>query len=164
MPNKSSADELEAFVSNYKSKDASRICFAWNGKHADLFEDANGLFREGVKQYVLANIELAPLELVRDLFQAETSQSRESWGIGQGVAIFAERLLRKDPESFLEDYLIGKFQSFDASCGSAFPVDTDLANRLNKIVQQRLSQNLEKDRRKLLEAGNDLIQSWLKLT
>jgi len=136
--------------------------FEWNGKHAQEFHDTNFEFREAVKDVVLSDIEAAPLELICDLFRAETECSREAWGIGHGVDVLAERLIRADPGRFLEDYLWGKFQSFDAHCGSAFPADEALAARLLEIVRGRLADNIPEAGRQLLSKGEDLFQAWLR--
>lgn len=162
MPLDSSSEiDVRSFVSAYTPADEPRIRFAWNGKHAEDFDDANFEFREAVKEVVLSDVGATPIELVRDLFKAETECSLEAWGIGEGVDILAERLLRADPERFLEDYLTGKFQSFDAYCGSAFPADKALASKLLAIVRSRLTADLPEPRRQLLEKGEELFQQWL---
>jgi len=154
-------DDVALFVSAYSAADEHRIRFAWNGKHAEEFRDSNMDFRKAVRRVVLSDIDAAPIELVRDLFKAETECSREAWGINRGVDVMAERLLRSDPERFVEDYLTGKFQSFDAHLGSAFPTDSEIAARLLEIVQRRLSENPSDDRRELLVKGRELFEGWL---
>lgn len=158
-----SAREVQSFVIDYTSKNEPSICFAWNGKHADQFVDSNGELRQAVLELVLADPKAAPLELVRDLFKAETEYSKEAWCISYGIGVLAERLLREDPERYLEDYLQGKFQSFDAHCGSAFSVDHDLARRLLNLAEQRLATELAAERREVLEDGKKLFQSWLEI-
>ncbi|MDB5294521.1 MAG: hypothetical protein JWO31_504 [Phycisphaerales bacterium] len=154
--------ERETFVSSYTSADETRIRFAWNGKHAEEFVDSNAEFRSPITALVVSSPNAAPIELVRDLFKAETEFSREAWGIEFGVGALAERLLRCDPERFLEDYLRGKFQSFDAHLGSAFDVEDALTVRLLEIVQRRLEGELPPERRELLERGSALFQDWTK--
>lgn len=63
---------VDNFITLYEG-DNRRIRFAWNGKHADDFEDANETFRAAVLARLLAHPELAPLPLVRDVFVAETA-------------------------------------------------------------------------------------------
>src|SRR5215216_2338810 len=111
--------DLSAFIASYTSADEPRIRFDWNGKHADEVVDRNSEFRAAVRQAVLANPLAAPLELIRDLYRAETQYSREAWGIVPGVNVLAEQLLRRGGATYLDDFLEGKFQSFDASLGSA---------------------------------------------
>ncbi|MDZ4821097.1 MAG: hypothetical protein SGJ20_19200 [Planctomycetota bacterium] len=74
-------NDVTTFVAGYTSADECRICFAWNGKHAEEFDDANMNFRDAVYDFVLDDIEAVPIELVRDLFKAEAECSVEAWGI-----------------------------------------------------------------------------------
>src|SRR5258708_40195763 len=130
--------EVTAFIASYRSEDEPRIRSDWNGKHAGEFADRNMQFRSAVLAAVLADVSAAPLELVRDLFRAETQCSREAWGIVDGVGVLAETLLRRGGVQYLDDFLEGKFQSFDASLGSAFKADRPLALAMLDAVRDRL--------------------------
>src|SRR4051794_22177657 len=102
-------DEVAEFIRSYtKTAGGVRIRFDWNGKHAEGFVDHNLEFRAAVRDAVLADVTSAPLELVCDLFRAETQFSREAWCIVDGVSVLAETLLRSGGPAYLDDYLEGK--------------------------------------------------------
>jgi hypothetical protein len=153
--------DVAAFIASYSIGDESRICFDWNGKHGDEFEDRNMEFRESVREAVLDDVSSAPIELVRDLFRAETQCSREAWGIVKGVGILAEELLRRGGLACLDDYLEGKFQSFDASCGSAFEFDLPLARAMLGAVRERLASMPDSAKAPLWRSGEDLFLRWV---
>jgi hypothetical protein len=117
--------------------------------------------REAVRLAVLADVSSAPLELVRDLFRAETRWSREAWCIVRGVSTLAESLLRRGGPQYLDDYLEGKFQSFDASLGSAFEVDLPLAKAMLEAVRERLLSSPDSPRAELWRAGEKLFVGWV---
>jgi hypothetical protein len=157
------AEGIRSFIRGYKPADERRIRFQWNGKHADEFVDENLAFREAVKERVLDDLDSAPLQLVCDLYRAETQFSREAWCIDGDVARLAEHLLRRGGDRFIEDYIEGKYQSFDASLGTAFEVDLPLAERLLQAVRDRLrtAAALSEDRRRLLRLGEETFQEWV---
>lgn len=66
---------LEDFIQTYCESDERRIRFAWNGKHADEFRDANQDFRHEVLEVVSEHTDAAPPLLLRDLFRALTARS-----------------------------------------------------------------------------------------
>ena len=154
------SDEAD-FIRAYTSADEARIRFEWNGKHSEEFVDRNMDFREMVREAVLENVTAAPLELVRDLFRAETQCSREAWGIAYGANKLAESLVRRGGDRYLDDFLEGKFQSFDASMGSVFEVDQALAMNLLNVVRQRLQSSPNSPRAELWRAGEQLFLDWI---
>jgi len=154
--------EVTAFIANYSSSDESRIRFDWNGKHAADFVDRNMEFRESVREAVLEDVSSAPLELVRDIFRAETRCSKEAWCIVKGVGVLAEALLRRGGTLYLDDYLEGKFQSFDASLGSAFKVDLPLAHAMLCAVRQRIQSMPGSAMIDLWRAGEELFLGWIE--
>jgi hypothetical protein len=154
-------DDLTEFIRSYTSAKEPRICFDWNGKHSEDFEDRNMEFRDAVREAVLADVSAAPLELVRDLFRAETRCSREAWGIVAGVSILAQNLLRRGGVTYLADYLEGKFQSFDASLGCAFSYDLPLALALLAEVRERIRCSPESPLSGLWRSGEELFTSWV---
>ena len=154
--------DIPGFIASYRSaNDEGRICFAGNGRDAEEFLDRNAAFREQVLDVVLQDISLAPLELVRDLFRAETQCSREAWGIVDGVGLLAENMLRRGGVPFLNDYLEGKFQSFDAHIGSAFTADLPLATTMLNEVRQRLQHSPAAPQAPLWQAGEELFLGWI---
>lgn len=155
-------DKESQFIQSYSSSAGEpRIRFEWNGKHAEGFVDCNMEFRNAIREAVLANVAAAPLELVRDLFRAETQCSREAWGIVDGVGILAEALVRRGGPAYLDDYLEGKFQSFDASLGSAFEYDLPLARAMLAEVRERLRSSPDSPRAPLWRSGEELFAGWV---
>jgi hypothetical protein len=153
--------DVVEFIRSYTSADEPRIRFDWNGQHAEGFVDRNMEFRTAVRESVLANVSAAPLALVRDLFRAETQCSREAWGIVEGVGILAENLLRRGGLADLDEYLEGKFQSFDASLGSAFEYDLPLAQAMLAEVRERLQSSLDSPKMRLWRSGEELFAGWV---
>lgn len=155
-------DNKSQFIQSYSSSaDEPSIRFEWNGKHAEGFVDGNMEFRNAIREAVLANVAATPIELVRDLFRAETQCSREAWGIVDGVGILAESLVRRGGPAYLDDYLEGKFQSFDASLGSAFEYDLPLARAMLAEVRERLRSSPDSSRAPLWRSGEELFAGWV---
>ena len=153
--------DLAGFIAGYTSADESRIRFDWNGQHAEGFVDRNMVFREHVREAVLAKVSAAPLELVRDLYRAETEFSREAWCIVKNVSVLAEELLRRGGVVYLDDYLKGKFQSFDANLGSAFNYDLPLAQAMLSEVRARLAALPDSPKARLWQLGEELFARWV---
>jgi hypothetical protein len=152
--------DVRGFIMGYTAEDERFLRFDWNGNHAEKFVDRNMAFRKSVLDAVLAEINSVPIELVRDLFRAETQFSREAWCIDNRISQLGEHLLRHGGDRFIEDYIEGKHQSFDASCGTAFDCDLPLARQLLRITQERLQ--AERDARKieLLRLAEETFQGW----
>lgn len=153
--------DVTSFIAAYTSADEERIRFDWNGGHADEFVDRNMQFREAVREAVLLDTSNTPIELIRDLFRAETRCSREAWGIVDGVGDLAAALLTRGRFDYLDDYLEGKFQSFDASLGSAFSYDSALAQALLVEVRRRLRNAPDSPLVDLWTRGESLFTSWI---
>jgi hypothetical protein len=153
--------DIAAFIASYTAADEPRIRFDWNGEHAEGFADRNMAFRDAVREAVLRDVAAAPVELVRDLFRAETHFSREAWCISEGVGVLAEALLRRGGAAYLDDYLDGKFQSFDASLGSAFEYDLPLAQSLLAGVRERLRASPDSPNADLWRSGEELFAEWV---
>ncbi|MCE9544159.1 MAG: hypothetical protein K8T25_01345 [Planctomycetia bacterium] len=154
--------DVAEFIRSYiSSTDEPRIRFDWNGKHAEEFVDSNMAFRDVIREAVLVDVSAAPLDLVRDLFRAETQCSREAWGIVDGVGALAEPLLRRGGSAYLDDYLQGKFQSFDASLGSAFEYDLPLARSMLAEVRECLRSSPDSPKARLWRSGEELFAGWV---
>jgi hypothetical protein len=147
-------DDILQFIASYSDANEHRISFAWNGKHADEFQDTNYEFRKAVLDQLLLKPDDAPLILVRDLFRAETEWSREAWCVDNRIADLAQILLIRGKQEFLMDFLRGKHQSFDASmaCGG-IQIEPQLVEELLQEVEVRLRTSKDKIERQLLEAG-----------
>jgi hypothetical protein len=153
--------DVRRFIAEYTPADERFIRFDWNGKPPDEFEDRNLKFREAVFEAVLDNLEDAPILLVRDLYRAETEFSSEAWCISGDVGRLAEHLLRRGDDQFIEDFLEGKFQSFDAHLGTGFPVDLPLAEHLLGVVRSRLQSETDAEGLELLRSGEELFKDWV---
>jgi hypothetical protein len=154
--------DIEAFIAGYTTASSGEhIRFDWNGLHSEQFLDRNSEFREHVREAVLGDLSNSPVELIRDLFRAETEYSRHAWCIVDGVWNLAEAMLRRGGFRFLDDYLVGKFQSFDASLGSVFPYDLSLARDLLAEVRERLRLSPTSPMAPLWEKGENLFSDWV---
>ncbi len=153
--------DVTAFIRNYTAVDEAQIRFDWNGRHAEGFVDSNMRFRQLVREAVLADVPSTALELIRDLFRAETQFSREAWCIESGVNVLAEALLRRGGVVYLDDFLDGKFQSFDASLGSAFEYDLPLARAMLAEVRSRLAASPDSPKARLWRGGEELFAGWV---
>ena len=91
-----------------------KVMFAWNGKHADEFSDENSKFRSEVLSYYEKEPTDFPLELVRDLFEAETEYAREVWGVKPVVSKLSKDLLEIGREKYLKDWVKGIGRGMDA--------------------------------------------------
>ena len=151
-------DNLSQFIASYTDGDEHRIAFAWNGKHADAFQDANHEFRQAVLDAALASADVAPLALIRDLFRAETEWSREAWCVDNRVADLAGIMLTRGKQALLMDFLRGKCQSFDTSmaCGG-MSIEPQLAAELLREVEVRLNTSTDDEERRLLQVGRDVF-------
>jgi hypothetical protein len=153
--------DIAAFIANYTAADEPRIRFDWNGKHGDDCVDRNMDFRDEVREAVVQDIAAAPLALIRDLFRAETQFSREAWCIAEDVGVLAESLLRRGGVDYLDDFLEGKFQSFDASLGSSFEYDLPLAQAMLAEVRERLTSSPDSPQAELWRSGEELFAGWV---
>ena len=137
--------------------------FAWNGKHAEEFEDANYEFRHAVLEVVMADLAAAPIELIRDLYDAETALAKEAWGVyAEAVRALAEELLTRGGPEYVEDFLTGKLgRGMDAHCAAYFDCPRELAERLLAEVEARLAIGADGHRKQLLEAGREIFCSWI---
>jgi|GEM_PF-1947981 len=156
----SPAKDPRTFVAEYTSDDERFIRFEWNGKHGDDLEDPNGFFRGEVLDIVVDDIKVAPMPLVRDLFRIETAASRETWAIDDRVSPLGEHMLRHGADQFIEDYIEGKHQTFDAWCGAYFECDLNLARHLLQVVQDRLQAETDERKIELLKLGEKMFTEW----
>lgn len=156
--------DLAEFVEFYTpALDRPRVAFAWNGRHADHFADANENFRRRLLKHVLRDLSAAPIELVRDLFDAETAWAQQAWCVNaEGVRALARELLTRGGPGFVEDFLTGKVgRGMDAFCAAYFECPRGLAEQLLAEVERRLAEGADGSRRGRLEAGRDIFRGWV---
>jgi len=105
--------EIIEFIEHYTPSGRERISFAWNGKHAEEFVDANQSFRWSVVQECLANSERVPLLLLEDLFLADADWAVQAWGVPEHFAPLGGALLVRGGSAALESFSKGFNASFD---------------------------------------------------
>jgi hypothetical protein len=152
--------EVRQFIAAYANADERFIRFDWNGRHGKDLADPNLSFRKSVLDAVLADIPLAPMELVRDLYRAETRFSHAARGIDRRVRHLGEQLLRHGGDRFIEDYIDGMDQSFDAFCGTAFDCDPALGDQLLRFVGRQLQTETDARKLALLHLAEKRFQQW----
>jgi len=150
-------DDVRAFVTQYGPDGADRVRFAWNGKHAAEFIDANQDFRFRVVEYVCANPGDASPRLLGDLFTESANWTREAWCAPGRFADLGAALLSRGGEDVLPQFLSGFLQSFDTfgACHQ-MRLDRVLTRRLVQITQERAATAPPSDRR-LWDAGRELF-------
>lgn len=105
--------EITEFIEHYTPSGHERIAFAWNGKHAEEFIDANQSFRWTVVQECLANSERVPLPLLENLFLADADWAVQAWGTPGHFAPLGGALLVRGGSAALESFSKGFNASFD---------------------------------------------------
>ncbi|GAC12892.1 hypothetical protein [Aliiglaciecola lipolytica] len=106
-------EDLFTFIKNYSQSDVNRIMFSANGKEG---KDLNYHFRDQICKSVFKEGVKAPDLLIKDLFRAEAIYCREILGSSQNLAALGALLLTQSLSKYIEDYLIGKHESFDTQC------------------------------------------------
>jgi hypothetical protein len=154
---------LEQFVSVYQSDmNFDKICFKWNGKHADEFEDENDEFRREVAEFIINSPENVPYELFRDIFIEEAKWAKEAWGTSKVFPMIGEKLLKIGQEDAILDFLTGFVMSFDtyACCHTIDLSGIDL-KRCIKFIDEHISDEENKDSLNMLESGKELFSKYL---
>jgi hypothetical protein len=143
-------NELTAFVDGYDGTQQARITFAWNGKHAKEFQDANLELRRLVIENALPRLDVVPLALVRDLFTAETQFAQEAWGVNTCVSALAQALLIRGGASELEVYGAAIGRGMDAGLASKnIQLPPTLSLSLAQTCLERLNDPAFADRKNL---------------
>lgn len=144
---------ISDFIADYADADRQRIAFAWNGKHAADFEDANQAFRWQVVEACLALPENASSLLLEHLFQTDVAWSREAWGAPKHFAQLGSVLLTQGKESVLDAFANNFPRSFDTYAASHhMQLAPELLSRLILHTEERLAMTTESTQRKSLEA------------
>ncbi len=113
MPNE------ESFIASYSPADRHRIAFASNGKVGSELRDDNRTFRTEIAKSLIQSPENANDDLIRDLYDAETSYSKASFGVyHQFVSCLATQLLERGGEKNITHYLACVFRGQDAYLSS----------------------------------------------
>jgi len=155
-------NDIGQFVDTYTNGDAA-ICFRWNGKHGDEFDDANETFRNAVIEWVINQSEEAPLTLIIDLYRALTEYSAEAWCIDERVEDLAKLMIKTGGAQVAREFIAGAMQSFDAQCATVFAGSPkDKVKECLKLAKSKLETESEEDERALWEFGLENFKKLLK--
>jgi hypothetical protein len=105
---------VKDFVRIYSPEAEPQIAFAWNGKHASEFIDANMQFRREVCSFFQDDKSAFSLPLIAALFKAESLFAKEAWGVNRVVSRLAQELLERGGVEYLDLYLAGARCGMDA--------------------------------------------------
>jgi hypothetical protein len=138
------AEDLGPF--NEAIRSPIRVLEAYLGSDARLEIDPRSNLPADWTYRVVYDLQVAPDMLVRDLFLAVTKCSKEAWSIDIRASVLARTLLCRNPEKFLQDYMQGASQSFDAGMATGavdLPAEVVsmclelLADELDDIADER---------------------------
>jgi hypothetical protein len=152
-------NDIEQFVRDYNGSQKHRIEFAWNGKHASEFRDANQEFRSHVVAFVCEHSGQGSVELLRDLFIEDSKWSVQAWCAPFTFATLGGLLLTRGGVDYLSDFLEGFNASFD-TFGACHQMDLDpiVASALIRHSQQQLNNTLHEPTKTKLESGQQLFE------
>jgi hypothetical protein len=148
----------QSFIASYSSAEQARITFAWNGKHATEFADANQDFRWSVIEHCLANpSDPSPL-LLAHLFLADADWSAEAWGSPHHFAQLGALLLQRGEANVLASFSEGFVRSFDTfgAC-HAMSLSPKLLAELSTATNAELAAASDESIVKRLTAARDLF-------
>ena len=136
-----------------------RICFAWSGKHATEFEDANQGFRWQVVGQCLAAPESASPLLLESLFLADAEWSAEAWCAPPHFAQLGSVLLTRGREGSLGTFAKGFIRSFDTfgACHE-LELSAGLIDRLRRAADPTTLPETDLAERKALQAVRELLE------
>lgn len=157
--------DVPEFVRGYDRSDWERLRFAWNGQHAEDFEDANQEFRAAVTRYAIENPGEATAELLADLFQAHSEWSREAWCAPLGFEEIGALLLSGGGGAVLPRFAKGFVATFDTfgAC-HAMQLDPTLLRSLQVRCRELLAGYLQEEDRKRLGSVDELFEKIRKGT
>jgi hypothetical protein len=153
------------FISRYADDQQPQIKFAWNGKHAEGFEDTNQEFRWQVVAQCIAQPELAPLNLLEHLFLADAEWTAEAWGSPHHFAELGASLLVRGHEAAIDCFSRGYVRSFD-TYGACHQIQLSqpLLSKLSVAASEQFAQATEEDQKKRLESVVELLTKIEKNT
>ena len=107
--------DADFFIAGYTDADRHRIEFASNGKVGPELRDENRTFRTEIAKAFIRAPEITNDELIRDLYDAETSYSKAFFAVyHQFVSCLATQLLERGGEKNISHYLACVFRGQDA--------------------------------------------------
>ena len=149
-----------SFVTRYSAADRPAIDFAWNGKHADQFVDANQQARWDVVAHCINEPGSAPPLLLEHLFLADAAWTREAWGAPHHFAALASLLLQRGGEAVVETFASGLNASFDAfgACHE-MKLSPEIAARLVVVASEKAALATDERSRTCLEDAAQLFST-----
>lgn len=153
------------FISRYADDQQSQINFAWNGKHAEDFEDTNQDFRWEVVAQCIAQPKQAPLNLLEHLFLADAEWAAEAWGSPHHFAELGTLLLVRGQDAAIDCFSRGYVRSFD-TYGACHQIQLSqpLLSKLSAAANEQFAHASEQGQRKRLEAVVELLAKIEKST
>ena len=147
------------YVASYADSDSERVAFAWNGKHADEFIDANQEFRWEVVRYCIEHPDDASPPLLETLLRADAAWAREAWGSPHHFHSLAEVLLLRGRESVLDTFAECFSASFDTfgACHE-LRLAPDVLSELTSALRLRIAAVPPGDHRNRLESSLELFE------
>jgi hypothetical protein len=153
---------LKKFADQYTRSRYEEIRFAWNGKHANEFQDANIIFRSDLCRYLIPILDQVNLLLIRDLFEAESSCAKEAWGINSYYHSLGKQLITRGRSVYLFDFLEGVRQSFDtylAGRKCLSEITGDERKEIESYIDSRLQTETQKFILNYLEFGKSYFSN-----
>jgi hypothetical protein len=150
--------DKSSFIATYSTAEQPRVAFAWNGKHAAEFVDANQEFRWSIVEHCLANpSDPSPL-LLAHLFIADAAWSTQAWGSPRHFAQLGALLLERGEANALASFAEGFVRSFDTfgAC-HAMSLPPQLLTRLSTATCAELATANDESIVKRLTAARDLF-------
>lgn len=155
--------QLKEFIEEYSDESHSKIAFAWNGLHADQFQDDNIDFRQDVIHYILANPVGVPTLLIRDLFSAEADFAKEAWCVDNSFQKLGELLLTYGGIEYINDFLSGYIACFDTYCAChMMELDLITLHAMQTGIDQRIHKTHDNQQMELYEVGKELFDKLRK--
>jgi hypothetical protein len=149
---------IEDFIRNYSSSDRERVRFDWNGAPGPDLIDRNHDFRKAILAAVLVDPDRCPVDLLADLFTAETAYSKEAWGIDPRVRDVAKALLQRVGHAQVEVFVRGSRQGFDAHLACAtVDINPELRAALVRHCEQMATTADTADTRRFWTGGVELL-------
>jgi hypothetical protein len=150
--------EAQSFIAGYSIAEQARIAFAWNGKHATEFVDANQVFRWSIVEHCLANPGASSPLLLSHLFLADAEWSQEAWCSPHHFARLGALLLECGEGESLASFAHGFNLSFDTfgACHS-MSLAPDLLERLVAATNIAVAGATDETSLKALTAARELF-------
>lgn len=143
--------ELQTYIDNYTAADFERVKLVWNGKYGQDFVDDNYDFRMQVCEFVVPQIDIVKIDLIRDLFCETAKTSPMTFGVYDKFHLFADELLKRGGTKYLLDYIRGASQSMDTGMSSGrLTISKEQAKDLLDYFDELKSKSTDPEEQRLL--------------